>query len=151
MKTLIVVSCGSSKIWKKHPEAGPTWAKDAYQGVYYKLNKEYAEKFGDGWVILSAKYGFIEPDFVIPKEYNVTFNDRKTHTISVEELKKQVDEKTLDEFDEVVVLGGSKYSKLVEMAFESTSVEIKKPLKNFSGMGYQMGAVRRAIDTNTSF
>jgi hypothetical protein len=34
---------------------------------------QYAERFGDGWMALSAKYGFIAPDFIIAELFEVPF------------------------------------------------------------------------------
>ena len=73
MSVLVVVPCGMRKIWDMNPSAGPTPAKNAYVGAPFKVNRAYAEKFADRWVILSAKYGFIDLDFVIPENYDVTF------------------------------------------------------------------------------
>ena len=72
MATLVVVPCGASNLWKKHPGAGPTRAKDVYTGAPFKVNRDYAEEFADRWVIVSAKYGFIDPEFVVSSDYNVT-------------------------------------------------------------------------------
>ena len=36
------------------------------------VNRDYAEEFADRWVIVSAKYGFIDPEFVVSSDYNVT-------------------------------------------------------------------------------
>ena len=82
MSTLVVVSCGKRKIWDYYPNAGPTKAKGAYRKGPFRLNREYAEVFGDKWVILSAKYGFINPDFVIPGNYSVTFKDPSAQPVS---------------------------------------------------------------------
>jgi len=68
MKTLVIVPCGKSKIWKKEPKRGATKARNVYTGAPFKLNKRYAEQFGYDWVILSAKYGFIDPDYQIPED-----------------------------------------------------------------------------------
>ncbi|HUG14566.1 MAG TPA: hypothetical protein VMM78_06045, partial [Thermomicrobiales bacterium] len=73
MSTLVVVPCGSAKVWDRYPNAGPTAAQDVYTGSPFVLNRHYAEQFGDSWVILSAKYGFVAPQFVIREPYNVTF------------------------------------------------------------------------------
>ena len=43
--------------------------------MFFTTNRAYAEKFGSRWVILSAKYGFIRPDFQIPGPYNVSLNE----------------------------------------------------------------------------
>jgi len=82
--------CGKSKIWAKHPDAGPTAAKDAYTGSYFRANRRYAEAQGCDWMILSGKYGLIEPDFIIPGPYNVTFKDLSTHPVTAEYIQTQV-------------------------------------------------------------
>lgn len=55
---MLVVACGKRKIWDADPSAGPVSAKDAYIGVTFRVNRRYAERFADRWVILSANYGF---------------------------------------------------------------------------------------------
>jgi len=57
-------------------------ARFVYTGTPFLINKRYAEHFGSDWVILSAKYGFIGPDFMIPEDYNITFNDLKSNPIT---------------------------------------------------------------------
>ncbi len=39
----------------KNPDIGTSPAKDAYVGSPFKVNRKYAECFGNEWVILSAK------------------------------------------------------------------------------------------------
>ena len=107
MKVLCIISCGNRKIWDKNPNAGLTRARDVYIGPFAKKCKEYAEKFyPSSWCILSAKYGFLFPDDIVPGPYNVTFNDKRTNPISVEELSKQVKEKGLDRYEKILVVGG---------------------------------------------
>ena len=69
---LVIVPCGQGKIWDTEPDRGPVAARDAYTGAPFKVNRAYAERFASYWVILSAKYGFIPPDYLIPGPYNVT-------------------------------------------------------------------------------
>jgi len=141
---LCVVPCGSLKVWDKNPDAGPVKARDAYIGIFAKTCIEYAEKFyPNSYVILSAKYGFLFPDEVIPGNYNVTFNDPKTNPISVEELKNQAEQKGLMKYDEIVVVAGSKYVKIVKKVFAGK--KIVTPLKGFGGMGPMISAMKRAI------
>ena len=52
---LVVVSCGSQKIWDKYPSAGPTPARDVYTSSVFKASCRYAAHFAKRWVILSAK------------------------------------------------------------------------------------------------
>jgi hypothetical protein len=149
MTTLVVIPCGISKIWKRNPDAGPTEAKDAYTGVPFKVNKEYAERYGDHWVILSAKYGFIEPNFIIEKDYNVTFKDPKTKPIGLSELESQV-EGTLSNFDKLVALGGKDYTNIVESVFKKTGTRIITPVKG-RPIGIALGMIKEAIRNNSPF
>jgi hypothetical protein len=41
-------------------------ARDAYTSDLFRTYREDAQAFGERWVVLSAKYGFIDPDFEIP-------------------------------------------------------------------------------------
>jgi hypothetical protein len=75
-------------------------------------------------MILSAKYGFIEPDFIIPGNYDVTLKRPRTNPVSVEKLKEQIREKGLDRFDKVVMLGGQDYIETAERAFYNFKVRI---------------------------
>lgn len=114
LKILVVVPCGSSKIWSKFPESKATRADEVYIGPSFKVNRGFAQKFADKWVILSAKYGFIEPSFVIPENYDVSFNDPATNPISLNELKAQAKEKGLENYDVVIALGGKNYTEIVK-------------------------------------
>src|SRR3954451_7073086 len=103
--TLVIVPCGQAKVWDDDPDRGPTPARGAYTGAPFKVNRDYAERLGDRWVIPSAKYGFIAPDFPIPGPYNVTFKKRATNPVEVATLREQIRERGLDEFPRVVGLG----------------------------------------------
>jgi hypothetical protein len=149
MATLIIIPCGIQKIWKKHPDAGPTKAKDAYTGSPFVVNKKYAEKFSEHWVILSAKYGFIEPDFIIEKTYNVTFNNPKTNPISQEELKKQVADK-LSGFDRIVALGGKMYTDIVESVFNTRRISLITPVRGYP-IPKSNKIIAEAVRNNTPF
>lgn len=150
MLTLVVVPCGKRKIWDRYPAAGPTKAKDVYIGAPFKVNREYAEKYCDRWVVLSAKYGFIDPEFIILGNYDVTFKDPSTNPISIIELKEQIKQKALDGFDTVVVLGGRDYADVVYNAFSGLEVKIKAPVAGLP-LGRAMGALRKAIDEGRPF
>jgi len=143
-KVLCIIPCGNRKIWDKNPNAGPTKARDVYIGPFAKKCKEYAEKFyPSSWCILSAKYGFLFPDDIVPGPYNVTFNDKRTNPISVEELSKQVKEKGLDKYEKILVLGGKKYVSVVRKVFSKKKVYV--PLEGYKGIGYMMNRINKAI------
>jgi len=109
------------------------------------LSRHYAERFADRWIILSAKYGFVEPDFLIPGNYNVSFNLKSSGPVSIEELQTQVEKMGLREFDRVVVLGGKEYVKRVVSAFPQ-GVSVKNPLGGL-GIGKMQKKLREAIDS----
>ena len=114
MKDLCIVTCGKKKIWDENPNAGPTEAKNVYIGPLSKKAMEYAEKYYlDTWIILSAKYGFIDPKDIIPQNYDACFHKRNSKTISLEELKVQMEKKNFDEYDRIIVLGGKYYTQMI--------------------------------------
>jgi len=143
MKTLCIAPCGDRKIWKKNPNVGPTKARYVYTGHYAGKCIEYAGKFyPSSWCILSAKYGFLFPDDIVPEPYNVTFKKKKTNPITVDELSIQVGEKGLDKYDKIIVLGGQDYSNVIKELF--CGKDIYKPLYGLR-MGPSIGKLNDAI------
>jgi cytoplasmic iron level regulating protein YaaA (DUF328/UPF0246 family) len=146
---LVIVPCGCAKIWDQNPNAGPTEAYHAYRGAPFKLNRAYAERFADRWVILSAKYGFVPPNFVIPGPYEVTFKKKSTNPVHLDTLVHQVEDLRLDTFRVVVGLGGKEYRWAVELAFQDTNVITVFP---FAGLrlGTSMHVIKHAIEIGDS-
>jgi len=146
MKTLCIVPCGDRKIWDEEPNAGPTKAKYVYIGPYAKKCIEYAEKFCSSscssWCILSAKYGFLFPDDIVPEPYNVTFKKKDTNPITVDELSKQAKEKGLILYDKIIVLGGENYSKVIKEVF--CGKDIYEPLNGLK-IGQRINKLNDAI------
>jgi len=141
---LCVVPCGNLKIWDRNPNVGAVKARDAYIGPFAKTCIEYAEKFyPNSYVILSAKYGFLFPNEVVPENYNVTFKDPKTNPINIEELRRQAKEKGLMKYDEIVVVAGSEYARIAKNVF--TGKKVVTPLKGLGGMGTMISAMKKAI------
>ncbi|MGB9937851.1 MAG: DUF6884 domain-containing protein [Methanobacterium sp.] len=145
MESLCIVPCGKKKIWDKIPNAGPINAKDVYIGPFAKKCKQYAEKFySESWIIISAKYGFLKPDDIVPDYYDVCFHDKKSNSISIEELKKQIKEKNLDKYDKIIVLGGKYYTEMIKNVFP-TKIVIN-PLNGCKGIGYMMARLNDSIN-----
>jgi len=142
---LVVVSCSAKKIWDKEPWRGPTAAKEAYIGPLFKLARKYAERKGYDWIILSAKYGFIEPDYTISGNYNVTFNNPKTKPISLEILRKQVKEKKLYRYSRVIVLASKRYVEIVRKAFQGYNIRIEAPLEGLP-IGKMLAKLKSMIE-----
>lgn len=138
MKTLVIIPCGHKKIWDSNPNAGPTAAQNTYTGGPFQMNRRYAVKFSTFWMILSAKYGLISPDFTIPGPYDVSFNHPKSNPVSIETVRKQVSELYLRDCDQVTCLGGEAYREICLLAFAPKKVE-------FPFAGLSIGKAMQAI------
>lgn len=148
MKTLCIVSCGKRKIWDKYPSAGAQKACNVYVGTFSRKCQEYAKKlYPLSWYILSAKYGFCSPEKIIPGSYNVCFGDQNTHPLSTTQLAQQANDMHLDDFDDIVVLGGQYYVKMIEQIFPTK--EIVKPLAGARGIGYMIKRINGALSEAT--
>ena len=123
MSVLVIIPCGQRKKWDVDPNAGPVPARDAYIGVPFRIHRKYAERFADRWLILSAKYGLISPDFVILENYNVTFKRTDPPPVTLAEVCHQVQEQGLEVYDTVIALGGSDYISIVRRAFPERQVK----------------------------
>ena len=144
MNPLCIVPCGRRKIWDIDPVAGPTCAKDVYVGPFASKCRAYAEHFHpSAWCIVSAKYGLLFPDDLVPGPYNTTFNDRSTEPIGLDDLSHQVRDRGIHNHCPVIVLGGREYVLLVEKALAGTTVVA--PLSGCRGIGYMMQRLDQAI------
>jgi len=134
--TLFVVSCAKSKIWDEDKNA-PSYvpARHAYRGedflkFVYWFEKNQMEMKGFKWLILSAKYGYIEPWHPIGR-YDVCFDDEDSGPISDETLYSQVmkqrrfeDTVYLKDFKKVVCFCRRTYLQRVHKSFRDTDAEI---------------------------
>jgi hypothetical protein len=146
---LVIVPCGKAKIWSRHPGHGRVRAREAYTGSLFKVNRRYAERFGETWVILSAKYGFIPPDFKI-EDYDATFRKRSPDLVRDAKLRRQIRKLNLGGCKIVVGLGGKDYRDRVQSAFAGVPVKPIFPFKNLP-IGKAMQAVKRAVERDDPF
>ena len=94
ISTLIIVPCTKSKIWDiSHdaPEFVP--ARSAYTGKSFRefiswAERNEIEKKGFNWIILSGKYGFLEPWHPI-SFYDIAISDESAFPITDCALKNQ--------------------------------------------------------------
>jgi len=143
-KTLVIIACGKRKIWDKYPKMGAVQAKDVYISSYFNLSKKYAEKFSDEWIILSAKYGFVKPNYIIPGNYNVSFNDSNKRYISKKRLLEQIRNLGFKRYTKIIVLGGSTYYKKVQEAFQNLRICIENPLEGL-GIGSRQKKLKELL------
>lgn len=147
---LVIVPCGRAKVWDRNPQAGPTAAREAYTGRPFRVNVAYAERFAARWVILSAKHGLVDPDFVIDEPYDVTFNRKSSHPIDAAGVREQIAPLGLDRFDVVVGLGGRRYREIISEAFRSHAVRLCFPFAGLA-LGKMVRATRLAIERSDPY
>jgi hypothetical protein len=138
---LVIIPCGKSKIWNKEPSRGQVKAKNAYTGSPFKVNKEFAENFADRWIILSARYGFIDPDTLI-MDYEETFLKPGPHTVKLETLIRQINDKDLLDFRRIICIGGKAYQERAAKAFGNYGISVEFPAKGMP-IGKSMGFIKR--------
>lgn len=130
-KILGILGCTKKKIWDRNPDIGPVPALNAYQGTKFLSDLERVETLTTRWIILSAKYGFMDPDFVIPGTYNVTFNptcESSEPPVPVETLIRQVNDLDLGSFDIVRFFSscGDLYEANTREAFGNIRVRFER-------------------------
>lgn len=147
---LVIIPCGHAKIWDREPERGPTPAREAYTGPPFLVNRQYAEHSGERWLILSAKYGFVEPDALIPGPYDVSLRRGAlaapgSEPVNVAELRRQVEQMEMHQYRTIVGLGGVGYREAIRQAFAPWDVELIFP---FAGL--RIGEAMRAVKAATA-
>ena len=140
----IIISCAKQKIWDKTLNAGPTPAKDAYVSAYFRLCRAFAEKYGTGWAIFSAKYGIIPPDFIIHEDYDVSFKIKPFRPTEVK-LDRQLVDMKIENYDSVVFLGGQSYYKKLESVCGRLNLPLQNPLAHLF-IGQRMRLLKNVLE-----
>lgn len=101
-------------------------AKDLYKSPLFKKRRKVAERRGDGWGILSAKYGFVEPELAI-ESYDVHISERDSDLWSASVLSDLLPILWDNDVDSVAFFAGSAYvdplaPELRDRGFEVTDV-----------------------------
>lgn len=146
MTRLCIIPCGKKKIWDKYPDKGPTEAKGVYISPFGKACQAYASQFFTHWVILSAKHGFLLPTDIIEKNYDLAFDSNSDEIIRIEQLKKQMIDKELLNFDEIVLLAGKKHKKVVTKLYPEEIISY--PLEGCKGIGYMLQRLKCAVENH---
>lgn len=107
------------------------------------MARSLVEKTGQPWFILSAKFGLVSPDTVIPP-YEKTLNtmgvaDRRAWADNV---RKQMDE-VLPDADKVVVLAGVRYRENLMAYLRARFPEISIPMEGLQ-IGRQLSWMKNA-------
>ncbi|HHB1884333.1 TPA: DUF6884 domain-containing protein [Bacillus cereus] len=143
MKRICIIPCGKKKIWDKHSDYGPMEAKDVYISPFGKACQAYATMFFENWVILSAKHGFLRPNDIVLENYDLAFDSKSDEVINIEQLQKQMVDKSLLQFDEIVLLAGKKHKKVVTKLYPEKMITY--PLEGCKGIGYMLQRLKEAV------
>ncbi|OXM87236.1 DUF6884 domain-containing protein [Paenibacillus rigui] len=151
MNRLCIIPCGSRKIWDTSLSAEGSYpARQTYTGALHRKCQAYAARFFEEWSILSAKHGFLLPDDEVPGNYNVAFGSKHPNILSVEELSRQARMRQWERMDEIVVLGGKKFTALIPLVFPEAG-RIVYPLVGSKGIGYMLQSLDRALASDKEF
>ncbi|AAP09775.1 MULTISPECIES: DUF6884 domain-containing protein [Bacillus] len=143
MKRICIIPCGKKKIWDKHSDYGPMEAKNVYISPFGKACQAYATMFFENWVILSAKHGFLRPNDIVLENYDLAFDSKSDEVINIEQLQKQMVDKSLLQFDEIVLLAGKKHKKVVTKLYPEEMITY--PLEGCKGIGYMLQRLKEAV------
>ena len=132
-KTWGIIPCSKEKIWDLFPELGGVRADRAYRSAFHLYAQQYVKKHCHSYLILSAKYGLMEPRFMIPKSYDVTFSREGDPYISMQKLRMQVDKYV--NVMQWIVLCPSAYAKRISQAFVHVHTQIEYPLRGIKSFG----------------
>ncbi|WP_058306946.1 DUF6884 domain-containing protein [Gracilibacillus massiliensis] len=147
MKQLCIIPCGKKKIWDKFPDATETEAQFAYIGVLHNLCQQYVTNYFNNWVIISGKHGLLLPSDKVPENYDVTFRPNDPEVVSVKTLQRQLKEKKLEHFNDIIVLTGKKYRPIINNTF-SHADSIQFPLLGTKGIGEMQRLLKESITAN---
>jgi len=137
VRKIYLVSCVAGKM------PYPTNAGNLYTSPWFIMARSLVEKTGQPWFILSAKYGLVSPETVIPP-YEKTLNtmgiaDRRTWAAMV---RKQMDE-ILPDAGEVVILAGVKYRENLMTHLQARFPKVSVPMEGLQ-IGRQLSWMKNA-------
>ena len=128
-----IIPCSKEKIWDIHPQKKAIPASKAYRSAFHAYARTYAQHHCDRYVILSAKYGIMEPDFLIYESYDVTFSRPHDPYVSTEFLATQA--RNYQSMERIMILCPQLYAERIELAFEGLPPALLFPLRGTGGFG----------------
>ncbi len=78
------------------------------------------------------------------ENYDVTFRPKDPNVISVNSLKRQLTDKQLSKYDDIIVLTGKKYRPIINEVFTNAS-SIQYPLLGTKGIGEMQRLLKESI------
>lgn len=122
-------------------------AKDVYIGNLARKCQEYACMFyPTSYFILSAKYGLLHPDDIIPETYDVTFDNPRTNPISIPELIENASQKGILNTECIISVMPKVYTQIVRQVFPNS--RIVEPLLKCKDKEEMMALLNKAMIDN---
>ena len=118
---LVITECSKKKLGYTSSIKAP--AKQMYQGRLFKAVKNYCEKMGFDYLIISAKYGLLHPDDVI-EGYDMVLKTKR----DIERIRPQVEEKlkpTLEKYEKIIVIAGKLYREVLKNLWDEKFITIE--------------------------
>jgi cytoplasmic iron level regulating protein YaaA (DUF328/UPF0246 family) len=120
-RVLVITECSKKKLGYTSSIKAP--AKQMYQGRLFKAVKNYCEKMGFDYLIISAKYGLLHPDDVI-EGYDMVLKTKR----DIERIRPQVEEKlkpTLEKYEKIIVIAGKLYREVLKNLWDEKFITIE--------------------------
>ncbi len=136
--TLYLVSC----VRRKSSTAVP--AKDLYTSDWFRKAREYVERTGQPWYILSAKHGLLNPETVISPY------DKTLRTMPIDQRRAWAErvlmdvERSLVGAKSVVFLTSRRYREFLDPALRERGLTVHIPLKGLR-IGEQLAWLKRQL------
>lgn len=83
------------------------------------------------------------PNDIVLENYDLAFDSKSDKVISIEQLQKQMVDKSLLQFDEIVLLAGKKHKKVVTKLYPEEMITY--PLEGCKGIGYMLQRLKEAV------
>lgn len=140
-----IIPCSKEKAWDLDPARGAVPAGEAYVSDFHRLTRRFAETRAERVLILSAKYGLLDLDDLVPSSYDVTFSRPGDPVVSRETLAAQARAKGLERYDELWVVCPDDYLREIERAVEGLGVSVVAPLRGLGGLEEMGRFLERAL------
>ncbi|MFI6820542.1 DUF6884 domain-containing protein [Micromonospora sp. NPDC050187] len=134
---VVIVPCGTAKLTRSTP------AGRMYTGSYHQACRRAAARLGGQLVILSARYGFLDPDTVI-EPYDLRMG--QPGAVTVPTLRAQARRMGIDTAGTVTVLAGRDYADPATAVWPHAA----RPLDGTRGMPEQMARLAQLARAPTT-
>ena len=120
--TVYLVSCVKEK------RATRSRAKELYTSPWFRKAREYVERTGQPWFLLSARHGLLPPDAMVrPYDRSLEAMARAERRRWADKVLRQLDAQ-LGEGDTLVILAGQLYREFIEPDLRGRKVSVEVPL-----------------------